>query len=259
MLTETDATRDALVVQMDDYRRLSGWYAARGDARHAALAAWVADLRAVQALMWEPETTDAEARSQQVLAVAGAVEAALLRRGTDGGGTVRGVVESAREALVASFDESVHAQLRAVLGDLAHLDRAPAPTVGAANASVAHRLGGRGGEELVGDLLGAAADCRAVARVMAEIGDEEEQRRQDTNADLAAFEAYLVLASAAAGDATLATTDLRWDLASLKVAEDSGDVLDTAVLRAAMSDVLAPAELDAMDGMLGLGQPPRVR
>lgn len=235
----------ALAEQAADYAELSRSHAARGDGRRAALAAWAADVATVQALLHEAD--DAEA---QLPAVAGAVETALLSRGDSTELTVRGVVESAREALLAAFDESVHQQVRERLGALDHLDDVPAPPPGSANQAVLARLDGRGGEQLVGDLLTAAADCRAVARVMAQVGDEEERQRQTDAADLAGFEAYLVLVSAATGDATLATTDLRWELASVRTGRDP-----EPARREAMYSVLARAEREVLATVLNAAAP----
>ena len=103
----------------------------------------------------------------------------------------------------------------------------------------------RGGEARSGASVVAAlvAVARLVARVMDEVGDHDEAQRQQSSACLAAFEAYLVLASAAAGDATLATTDLRWDLAALKA---DGVDAEPHRLREAMRETVVPAEEDAL-------------
>lgn len=262
---DQDRTREVLAAQVDDYAQLSRAYAARGDCRRAALAAWAADLRAVQAVLWETGLPWAEEPDQQLQAVAGAVEAALLggaSAGAPAGTSARGVVEGARLALLAAFDVSVHLQLAERFVDLDHLDDVPPPHPGAANRAVTDRLDGRGGEELVGDLLTAAADCRAVARVMAQIGEPDEERRQAVSADLAGFEAFLVLASAASGDATLATTELRWDLAVAKLGqaespEAAAGPLSSDALRAAMFAAVVPAEEEALLSVFDLGYPAR--
>ena len=135
-------TRDALATQSDDYAELSRLHAARGDGRRAALSAWAADLRAVQAVLWE-----AADPWGQLVSVAGAVETALLSRGAPGEVSVRQVLETAREALLAAFDEPEHAQLQQHWSSLGHLDGVPAPKPGAANQAVLERLDGRGGEQ----------------------------------------------------------------------------------------------------------------
>jgi hypothetical protein len=242
---EADETRDVLAGQATDYAELSRMYAARRDGRRAALAAWAADVRAVQALLW-----DADEVWPRLVSVAGAVESTLLGEAASGVASVREVAEAARDALMDALGEPWGGPLRHRLEPLDHLDDVPAPAPGAANQSVTDRLDGRGGEQLVGDLLTAAADCRAVAQVMAQVGDEEERKRQDDAADLAGFEAYLVLVSAATGDATLATTGLRWDLAAVRARRDPA--LPT---RDVVGSVLAPSEREALSAVHDLVRP----
>jgi hypothetical protein len=191
-----------------------------------------------------------------------AVEAALSGRDTPPAGSVREVVEVAREALLAALDEPARGLVSARLVTLDHLDDVPAPGPGAANEAVTDRLDGRTGEQLVSDLLLAASDCRAVAQLMTQLGDDDEARRQTDAADLAGFEAYLVLASAASGDATLATTELRWDLAATRSGSDelwadgrrrSAHVEST--VREEICAVVVPAEEQALLSVIGTAGP----
>ncbi len=247
MLTaiDHDPVRESLAAQADDYAELSRIHAVRGDGRRAALAAWAADLRTVQVLVLE-----SGAPVEDLLPVALAVETALAGLAARDAQSIRAVVEAARTQLVAVLEESVHGLVRDRLAPLEHLDAVAAPGPGAANGAVTTRLDGRGGEQLVGDLLTAAADCRAVAQVMAQVGDEDERQRQTDAADVAGFEAFLVLLSAATGDATLATTELRWDLAAVK----SGRA-PAADKRDLLCSVLVPAEQEALAALLDLGHP----
>lgn len=243
---EPDRTRAVLTAQVDEYAELSARYAARGDARRAALALWASDVRVVQSLVGPDEHPS------------GVVDTALSSRETPPAGSVRDVVEDARHALLAAFEEPVRGQLAERLAGSDHLDGVAAPPAGAANQAVMHRLGGRGGEQLVSDLLLAASDCRAVARLMEQLGDDEEARRQSDCADLAAFEAYLVLASAASGDATLATTDLRWDLAATRGGRDElwehgrrRSVRVDSTARESICAVIVPAEEQSLLTVIG--------
>jgi hypothetical protein len=241
------STRSVLEGQAEDYATLSRRYADRGDARLAALALWAADLRAVQSLLWGSGIGELEDPTEPLLAVGGAIETALAARETaTGQHSPRAVLESAREALLSAFDASVHEQLRSRFCDADHLDDAPPPPPGAANQAVADRLDGRGGEELVADLLATADDCAAVARALAEVGDDQEARRQRVLADLAGFEAYLVLTSAAGGDATLATTELRWGLTARRLTGE----LDPASVREELCSTVLPAEEPALRSLL---------
>lgn len=237
---DPELTRAALAAHVEDYAALARWYAERGDARRAVLATWAADVRALQHVLWENGLGTAPDAEQALGQVAEAVVSAVAASGAAEATGLRELVERARDALTSAFDPSVHETVRAAYVGLDHLDTlAAGPSAGEANRSVGTRLGGRSGEQLVGDLLVTAHDARLVARVMDEIGDRDEAQRQQAAACLAAFEAYLVLASAAAGDATLATADLRWDLAALK-AELAGPRAHQ--LREAMREVVVPAE-----------------
>lgn len=251
------STRSVLATQVDEYRALSREYAARGDSRLAALALWAADLRAVQALLWDGGIGDLDDPTEPLLAVGGAIDSALAARDVaTSQHSVLTVLEGARDALLTAFDASVHDQLRSHFADAGHLDGVPPPAPGAANQAVGHRLDGRGGEQLVGDLLATAEDCRAVAAALSHSGDDEEARRQRVLADLAGFEAYLVLSSAAGGDATLATTELRWDQAARRLTEpvghSGGDApeLGPEAVRDAIRSVLLPAEDAALRALL---------
>lgn len=247
---EPDRSRAVLVAQIDEYAELSALYATRGDARRAALALWASDIRVVQSLLHQGEHPSA------------AVDTALSSRETPPARSVRDVVEHARRALLAAFDEPVRGQLAERLAGLDHLDDVPAPQPGAANQAVTDRLDGRSGEQLVSDLLVAASDCRAVARLMEQLGDHDEARRQTDSADLAAFEAYLVLASAASGDATLATTELRWDLAATRGGNDElwsdgrhRSAQFQSTVREAIHAVVVPAEEQALLSVIGIAGP----
>ena len=250
---EPDRTRAVLAAQVDEYAELSARYAARGDSRRAALALWASDVRAVQSLLGPTgQASDA-------------VDAALSNRESSPAMSVRDVVEHARLALLAAFDEPVRGQLAERLVGLDHLDEVGAPQPGAANQAVTDRLDGRGGEQLVSDLLLAASDCRAVGRLMEQLGDDDEARRQTDAADLAAFEAYLVLTSAASGDATLATTELRWDLAATRGGRDDlgargrhRSTGPTCTVREAIRAVVIPAEEAALLAVLDVAGPVQV-
>lgn len=251
-------TQEALAGQVDDYADLSRWYAARGSSRLAALAVWASDVRAVQALQLQSGLSLAEDLAK-LLSVAASLETALQGRETSAEVSVRHLVGAGRSALLTACDESVRAQLEACFVSLDHLEDLPAPTAGSANREVTDRLAGRGPEQLVGDLLTAAGDCRAVAYVMALTGDVEEARRQVVAADLAGFEAYLVLNSAASGDATLATTQLRSDLAFMRAARDDASLgtspWSADALRAAILATLVPSEAPVLLSFLDIGSP----
>lgn len=241
---DPELTRAALAGHVESYAGLARWYADRGDARRAVLATWAADVRALQHVLWENGLGTAPDAEQALGQVAEAVVSAVAASDAVDATGLREILERSRDAMTSAFDPSVHETLRGAYVDLDHLDSLPhGSSAGEANRSVADRLGGRSAEQLVGDLLATAHDARVVGQVMDEVGDHEEAQRQLGAACLAAFEAYLVLASAASGDATLATADLRWDLAAIKAAGTDGE---PHRLREAMREVVVPAEEQAL-------------
>ncbi len=226
----------------DAYAELSHRHARDGDLRLAQLAAWAGDVHVLEELLWENGLDQAPDPLAQLAAVAESVALAVEELADDlpdGRLTARAVVEVAREALVTTFDESVHGLLADRVGDLAHLDEARAARTGTGpdrEARLAARLAGRSSAEaLAADLRVAATDCATMAGLLAADGEPEAAGRLSRQADTAAFEAHLVSAALAAGDDTLATVDLRWDLADH--GGDRGRLI--AVLGAADRDGLA--------------------
>lgn len=201
-----------------DYPTLSRRYAESGDLRMAQLAAWAADVHALEALLWENGLDQAPDPAAQLALIGASVAAALdeAADSLDGSAatvptTARDLVGLAREAMVTTFDESVHGLLSDRLADLEHLDHASA-AVERPTSDTADRLAGRGPEELAAELGTAAADCAAMADLLRADGDAEAAGRLDRQADAAAYEAYLVRAAMRSGDVSFATVDLRWDL-----------------------------------------------
>lgn len=232
---------------IDRYVDLSQAYAADGRPRLALLATWVADVQILQCMLWESGLGSAPDPDAQLAAVGQAVQGALAEyvdRARESS-SPRAVVEGAREALTAVFDESVHAQLRERFGPLDHLDGLMVPA-GSADSARLTRLDGRTAAELVQDLRVAAADCMAVAAAMRASDDVAEALSQTRMADLASFEAYLIEAAIEVGDTTLATVDLRWDLGTTAVAEVDGLSADPCEavdrIRAALVYAVGPAE-----------------
>jgi hypothetical protein len=223
-----------------DYAGLSRRYADRGDVRMAQLAAWAGDVHTLEDLLWENGLGQAPDPGAQLAAVGESVAASvedLARTLPDRPLTARAVVEAAREAMVTTFDESVHGLLSDRLGDLAYLDDAhPAPPEAeAAGGRTVDRLDGRTPAELAAELRTAAADCATMATLLGAGGEADAAARLNRQADSAAFEAYLVLAALRAGDTSLATVDLRWDL----VGAEPGS-------RGRFTDAVGSAERDAL-------------
>lgn len=199
------------------YAALSHRYAGEGDVRGAQLAAWAADVHALEELLWENGLAQAPDPAAELAAVGDSVATAveeLARSLPDAPITARGVVEAAREALIRTFDESVHGLLHDRLEDLTQLDECRPVGGPSREERRASRLDGRTAEDLAAELRTAATDCATMAGLLAVGGDAAAARRLCVQAEAAAFEAYLVAAALGAGDETLATVDLRWDLAA---------------------------------------------
>lgn len=243
----------------DAYAELSRRHAHDGDLRLAQLAAWAGDVHVLEELLWEHGLAQAPDPLVQLAAVGESVALAVeeaARDLPDGPLTARAVVEAAREALVTTFDESVHGLLVDRFADLAQLDEVTPAAASLTNAHatrrtgvrpvgdvtaapsreerLATRLAGRTAEQLAAELRTTAADCATMAGLLAADGEPEAAGRLSRQADTAAFEAHLVAAALAAGDETLATVDLRWDLA------------DRGADRGRLISVLGAAERDAL-------------
>lgn len=231
-----------------DYLGLSRQYAERGDLRMAQLAAWAADVHVLEDLLWENGLDRAPDPAAQLAAVGDQVAASIehaARELPEGPLTARAVLEAAREAMVTTFDESVHGLLADRLGDPAHLDDAQ-PADPSAENRTSSRLDGRTPDELAADLRAAASDCATMSTLLDAGGEAQAAARLARQADAAAFEAYLVLAAHRGGDRSLATVDLRWDLAAEAIGVPARDRLAGLVgsaERDALHRVLEPLDL----------------
>jgi hypothetical protein len=231
-------------------------YAADGDVRRAQLASWAADVHVLEELMWQNGLAEAPDPVAQLAAVGESVASALEALADDPAADVtpRAVVEAARRAMVATFDESVHEVLLAQLPALDHLDAcdpfAARPEGRSEESSAVRRLGPRTPEELVAELREAAADCVRVGGVMQLEGELTAANRMAHQADVATFEAYLVAAAVHAGDDQLATVDLRWELArELDPADWDAEGRDGnafATLRRELISVVGSAEMETL-------------
>lgn len=217
MTTDQSFLQAGAAAQRARYADLSQTYAAAGQTRLAALAAWAADLQTVHMLLWESGLSEAPDPDAQLAAVGTAVVDSLSDQlGEESPpGTVRASVESARRALVATFDASVHELLNERLEPLDHLDGLAPPSIEGLRRALDRRLAGRSPHALVAQLRTAAGDCMAIAVAMARSGDMAGALLQVRQADLAAFEAYLIDAALGFRDTALASVELRWDLAML--------------------------------------------
>jgi hypothetical protein len=248
---------DPGTVTAGQYAALSRRSAQQGDLRLAGLAAFAGDVHVLESLLWQNGLGEAPDPRAQLAAVGEAVAASIeaAAAGVADGLSDRAVVELARAAMVGTFDESVHDLLVARLASLDHLDATSGlPTAPVTTARGLARLEGRTPDELVAELRTAAADCMAVAHVLATEGESGAALRLARQSDNAAYEACLVRSAVAAGDAGLATVDLRWELAAavLDGPADGADGLvdpgDLQARRDRLSALLGPSEREALQG-----------
>lgn len=245
-VTERDRTQDR-------YVQLSHRHAAEGDVRRSQLAAWASDVHVLEALLWQNGLGQAPDPGAQLAAVGESVAVALetLAERPPATLTARQVVEAAREAMVTTFDESVHGLLTDRFATLDHLDACePVVPSESPEARAARRLDGRTPEELAAELRATAADCMAVAELMDVEGETAAAGRLARQADAAAFEAHLVTSALLSGDERLVTVDLRWELASgLTVSGDpeGGSLPDPLDQRRVLGGLVGSAERDLLD------------
>lgn len=253
MSTDVDAAGPQLDVhagvaaQADAYAELARRYAERGRIRQAVLATWFADVCVLQCLLWESGLDQAPDPTAQLNAVGEAVARSLasLTETATSGSAVE-LVQAARNLMTAPFDAPARDLLRERFPPVGHLEAdgvVPAPT------DDEDRLHGRTPEQLVRELHVTAADCLAVARAMLRADLAEDAMDQARMAHLAVFEGFLVEAAVAAGDTTLTTVSLRWDLA-VSVLEQTQGVASTESLRALLLNAVGPAERTALAARL---------
>jgi hypothetical protein len=207
--------RAGIAARIDDYAGLSHGRAAAGDAHGAVLAAWAADVHLLQSLLWERGPADTSAQAAQLAAVEDSVRRYAANPGPLFG--TRAIAVAARAALTEALDSSVHDRLVDRFLPLDHLDGLAHPKVG--DTATVIRLDNRTADELFLDLRITAADCMAVAREMVRSGRLTDALHQVWMADLAAFEAYLLVAASSVADLELTTVDLRWELARTLLGE----------------------------------------
>jgi hypothetical protein len=228
-----------------EYAALSRRHADDGDLRMAQLAAWAGDVHVLEDLLWQNGLAQAPDPAAQLAAVGESVAASVEELAeTLAPGvwlTAREVVEAAREAMVTTFDESVHGLLADRFVDLAQLDEHRADTSVDRASRTSERLGGRTAADLAAELRTAAGDCATMAGLLEAGGEPEAAVRLSGQADAAAFEAHLVSAAIRAGDDALVTVDLRWDL----VADDEST---PASRRDRFARILGSAERDELLG-----------
>lgn len=203
------------------YSELSRRAAMEGNALLALHFAWAADINTVQAIIWERVMIASPRPDQQFFSVASTVSRALTAYAANPQPAVdaREALLFARQGLAAAFDDSVLNLINERYINLDHLAGLPTPDALAGSRLAQARLNGSNIPELSKMRQQAATDSMAVALGMLQQGLQDEALGQAYQADLAAFEAYLLDAAQAVGDWDLVTVEMRWILACEEIAK----------------------------------------
>lgn len=211
---------------------LSRDYAEAGEFRSAVLAMWMSDVHALQLLLMENGLHLAPDPAAELAGVGEALSGSLSSMSADDA-TPQELLARAREAMVATFDESVHGALMRRFLPVDHLNVFDGWTAMSVDRIAEQRLGGRTSSQLVSQLESTAQDCMAVAAELVAVNDTEGALHQIYQADLASFEAFLTRVAVECGDEALVTVTLSWDLAARADAEQAFAEFDHAASLAA--------------------------
>jgi len=245
------------VHKSQEYYELSRLYAAKGDGYAAVHALWMADMCAVQAVMWERILIASPKPDEQFFAIATSVSRALSLHALTGGEQPDAVttIQAARAGLAQAFDEVAMRLLTARLTPLDHLVGLPAPDRAGADAVLGRRLAGSAGADLgalIAQRTHSAVDSMVIAAQLHREGRAPEAIHHAYQSDMAVYEAYLLEAARAVGDQFLMTVDLRWELAYLQITSlpslPSDYVEATTLIRGKLKGTVSPMEADTLDG-----------
>jgi hypothetical protein len=152
---------------------------------------------------------------------------------------------SGRALLLADFDAGTRAEIGEQWPDPAYLSAVPVPTVDDLVAAASIRLQGLGVAGFVTTRREEAQAAMAEAQALRVRGATAAAVQAAYDADMLAFEAYLVESAVAAGDALLLTVTIRWELAVVALAGMAGLPEGFLAAVAAIRDVLGRSMVDA--------------
>ncbi|MGV8847480.1 hypothetical protein [Tessaracoccus sp.] len=236
-----------------EYYELSRSYAAKGDVYAAVHALWMADMCAVQAVMWERILIASPKPDEQFFAIATSVSRALSLHALTGTAQpdAASTIQAARDGLAQAFDEVAMRLLAARLTPLDHLVGLPAPDQAGADAVLARRLSGSSPEQLIVQRNRSAAESMNTAAGLHRRGCHADAVTHAYQSDMAIYEAYLLEAARVVGDEFLMTVDLRWELAYMQITSlpslPSDYVEATTLIRAKLKETVSPTEADTLD------------
>ena len=215
--------------------------AAAGDQRLAVHTQWAADVATLHCLLWDSGLADVPDPAAQLATVARVVGEALDRclfTMSD----AQSAISLARAAIGQAFGPSVATLLGERFLPLTHLASADSSAYGCVSGvRTSH-----GADTLLRELDDVATDCAAVARAMEIVGLDDAAADQLRQAQLAAFEGFLVARATSGGQADLVSVDLRWELAVHRLADRPWQTLAPDVLAAELVACVAAADRDTL-------------
>ena len=224
--------------------------AAAGDAVGALATCWGADIYAAQGVLWERILGAAAATQRQLYRAADALfqglraEAGAHTSGVDD--TCADVVRVARARLLAECDDALTAAIATAWTDVDYLAVLPAPTRSDIETAVSVRLEGLSPAAFVARRRQSATDAMSESRSLRVRGDSAGALQAAYDADFLGFEAYLVESAIAAGDTSLQSVMVRWELATAAIAAlpglPSGFAPGVAQIRRSLTSGLARAD-----------------
>jgi len=194
--------------------------ALEGDPVGALTLAWGADVYAVQGVLWERIIGAAAATHRQLYRAADALFRGLRGAAPEAtlpAGSCAEVLRQARTRLLAECDEGLAAAIQAVWDEHSFLDDLAAPTAEDVQAAARSRCRGRSALAHAGALRVDARAAMQRAQSLRVRGDTTGALQESYEADLLAFEAYLLESALAAGDSGLLTVTIRWELATAAI------------------------------------------
>lgn len=228
-------------------------FAQQGDVVSALAAAWGADVYAVQAVLWERVLVAAPVPHRQYFRAADALFAGhrgVAEPAAETQATCGDTLRLSRARLLSDFDPEAASAIRDLTPDLAYLDALPVPTEDDLSAATAARCQGWAPAQFATRRRQESADAMANAQGLRVRGETRAAIEAAYDADILGLEAYLVESALSAGDESLMSVVVRWELAVAGVAQltalPEGFVAAVTAIREAMAASLPEAEAERL-------------
>jgi hypothetical protein len=219
-----------------------------GDPVGALADAWGADVNMLQAVMWERIIAAASAPQRQFFRVADAIVSGLRSPlgDADRPATLGDCITQARERMALAFDDELAREMGRRWPDITYLVAVRAVGDDEVAAFVHARLLGLSPQEFVNRRRSEAATAMLEAQSHRVRGETSEAIQAAYHGDFAGLDAYLIDSAVAAGDDSLLTVTIRWDLAVNAVSDLPGLPDDfsqaVAVIRGTIATALGEAD-----------------